>query len=76
MMQIKLDITFSSEPFSEDSHIDHWLTRSDALFDHGSNDLIWRLLRRRITLMDERLAEIGVEVVQNENVVPATAGTH
>jgi hypothetical protein len=73
--QIKLDITFSPTAFSEDRHIEHWLTRDDALLDHESNDLMWRLLRRRVTLIDERLAEIGVEVIKDENVVPAQAGT-
>jgi len=75
MIQIKLDITFRPELYSKDQHVEHWLTRSDALLDHESNDLTWRLLWRRIALIDERLAELGIKVIRDKDVVPAPAGT-
>jgi len=62
IFETKLDLKYRADWNSKsEGHVEHYITRRDELFDHDSNEMVWVLLNKRMTLIDDRLSELGVK---------------
>ena len=59
---IKLDIRHGSI-LGEEKHIEHYLTGDDP--DDKSFSMFWDLVRHRITLIDDQLHVLGINIESN-----------
>jgi hypothetical protein len=59
--EIKISVRFFTAT-GGDKSIEHFVTRNDALFDHESNETIFDLMRRRASLIEQRLNELGAPI--------------